>query len=174
VLPPVGILVYLWSLDPPLTVAIGMFLPLALLGPGLFRQATRHTSNWHWRAYTSFAALVLDSLQGLPTLKAFARGKRGDRRLPRSPSAPPLHHHRGRPRGHARPWAGGRQRPTHRPGRGQWTLCPAHRRPAAPRLSARRHRKPILASASGSGGSMRLEVLRMTKLEDLDTAVASF
>ena len=26
-------------------------------------------------AYVSFAALVLDSLQGLPTLKAFARGK---------------------------------------------------------------------------------------------------
>ena len=75
VLAPIGILVYLWSLDPPLAVVMGVFLPLALLGPWLFRKATRHGSNWHWQAYTSFAALVLDSLQGLPTLKAFARGK---------------------------------------------------------------------------------------------------
>jgi ABC-type transport system involved in cytochrome bd biosynthesis fused ATPase/permease subunit len=75
VLAPIGILIYLWSLDPPLAVVMGVFLPLALLGPWLFRKATRHGSNWHWQAYTSFAALVLDSLQGLPTLKAFARGK---------------------------------------------------------------------------------------------------
>lgn len=75
VLAPIGILVYLWSLDPPLAVVLGVFLPLALLGPWLFRKATRHGSNWHWRAYANFAALVLDSLQGLPTLKAFARGK---------------------------------------------------------------------------------------------------
>src|SRR6266540_801194 len=70
VLAPVGILVYLWSLDPPLAVVMGVFLPLALLGPWLFRTATRQGSNWHWHAYASFAALVLDSLQGLPTLKA--------------------------------------------------------------------------------------------------------
>jgi len=75
VLAPIGILVYLWSLDPPLAVVMGVCLPLALLGPWLFRKATRHGSDWHWRAYANFAALVLDSLQGLPTLKAFARGK---------------------------------------------------------------------------------------------------
>ena len=54
---------------------MGVFLPLALLGPWLFRKATSSSGSWHWRAYASFAALVLDSLQGLPTLKAFARGK---------------------------------------------------------------------------------------------------
>jgi thiol reductant ABC exporter CydD subunit len=75
VLAPIGILIYLWSLDPPLAVVMGVFLPLALLGPWLFRKATSSSGNWHWRAYASFAALVLDSLQGLPTLKAFARGK---------------------------------------------------------------------------------------------------
>ena len=75
VLAPVGILVYLWSLDPPLAVVMGVFLPLALPGPWLFRKATRHGSNWHWHAYTSFAALVPDSLQGQPTLKAFVGGK---------------------------------------------------------------------------------------------------
>jgi ABC-type multidrug transport system fused ATPase/permease subunit len=74
-LAPIGILIYLWSLDPPLAGVMGVFLPLALLGPWLFRKATRHGSSWHWQAYTSFAALVLDSLQGLPTLKAFARAK---------------------------------------------------------------------------------------------------
>jgi ABC-type multidrug transport system fused ATPase/permease subunit len=81
VLAPIGILVYLWSLDPPLAAVIGLFLPLALLGPWLFRKATHHGSNWHWQAYTSFAALVLDSLQGLPTLKAFARGKARGREI---------------------------------------------------------------------------------------------
>src|SRR5215510_10821848 len=75
VLAPVGILVYLWSLDPPLAVVMGVCLLLALLGPWLFRKATRHGSTWHWHAYTSFAALVLDSLQELPTLKAFAQGR---------------------------------------------------------------------------------------------------
>ena len=34
VLAPIGILIYLWSLDPPLAVVMGVFLPLALLGPG--------------------------------------------------------------------------------------------------------------------------------------------
>lgn len=53
----------------------GVFLPLAPLGPWLLHQATHHTSNWHGRAHTSFAALELASLQGLPTLKAFARTK---------------------------------------------------------------------------------------------------
>jgi ABC-type transport system involved in cytochrome bd biosynthesis fused ATPase/permease subunit len=35
-LAPVGIIIYLWSLDPPLAVVMGVFLPLARLGPGLF------------------------------------------------------------------------------------------------------------------------------------------
>ena len=64
VLAPIGILIYLWSLDPPLAVVMGVFLPLALLGPWLFRKATSSSGNWHWRAYASFAALVLDSLVG--------------------------------------------------------------------------------------------------------------
>lgn len=72
---PVGIVAYLWTLDPPLAVVIAVFIPLALMGPWLFRKATHRSGSWHWAAYARFAALVLDSLQGLPTLKAFARGK---------------------------------------------------------------------------------------------------
>jgi ABC-type transport system involved in cytochrome bd biosynthesis fused ATPase/permease subunit len=30
---PIGIVIYLWMLDPPLALVIGIFLPLALLGP---------------------------------------------------------------------------------------------------------------------------------------------
>ncbi len=74
-LAPFGIVAYLWSLDPPLAIVIAIFLPLALLGPWLFRKITARNGSWHWQAYSKFAALVLDSLQGLPTLKAFARGK---------------------------------------------------------------------------------------------------
>jgi ABC-type multidrug transport system fused ATPase/permease subunit len=72
---PIGIVIYLWTLDPPFAVVIGAFIPLALIGPWLFRKATHRSGSWHWAAYSKFAALVLDSLQGLPTLKAFARGK---------------------------------------------------------------------------------------------------
>jgi ABC-type multidrug transport system fused ATPase/permease subunit len=72
---PIGILVYLWTLDPPIAVVVGISLPLALAGPWALRQVTAHSSHNHWRSYSGFAALVLDSLQGLPTLKAFARGK---------------------------------------------------------------------------------------------------
>ncbi len=57
----IGLLVYLWLLDPPVAVLMGVFPLLALLGPWLFRKATRHGSNWHWQAYASFAAVVLDS-----------------------------------------------------------------------------------------------------------------
>jgi ABC-type transport system involved in cytochrome bd biosynthesis fused ATPase/permease subunit len=78
---PVGILVYLWSLDPPLALIIGVFLPLSLLGPWLFRKATQSGGRTHWLAYSTFAALVLDSLQGLPTLKAFNRARARGREI---------------------------------------------------------------------------------------------
>jgi ATP-binding cassette subfamily C protein CydCD len=48
VLAPIGILIYLWSLDPPLAVVMGVFLPLALLGPWLFRKATSSSGNWYF------------------------------------------------------------------------------------------------------------------------------
>ncbi len=81
VIAPIGIVLYLWTLDPPLAIVIGCFLPLALLGPYVFRKATHRNGSWHWAAYAKFAALVLDSLQGLPTLKAFARGKARGREI---------------------------------------------------------------------------------------------
>lgn len=81
ILAPMGILVYLWSLDPPVALVMAVFLPMALLGPWLFRKATASRSQRHWRVYSSFAALVLDSLQGLPTLKAFTQGKARGREI---------------------------------------------------------------------------------------------
>src|SRR6266542_3758253 len=68
---PIGILIYLWTLDPPIAIVMAIFLPAALLGPWIYRKAIGNSSSWHWHAYANFAALVLDSLQGLPTLKAF-------------------------------------------------------------------------------------------------------
>src|SRR5262245_42570215 len=80
VLAPIGILVYLWSLDPPLAIVMAVFLPLSLAGPWAFRKLTARNGHWHWEAYANFSALFLDSLQGLPTLKAFAQGKARGRR----------------------------------------------------------------------------------------------
>src|SRR5262245_29469456 len=56
VLAPIGMLIYLWSLDPPLAVVMGVCLPLALLGPWLFRKVTPHGSTWPWHAYARSAA----------------------------------------------------------------------------------------------------------------------
>jgi ABC-type multidrug transport system fused ATPase/permease subunit len=75
VVAPIGILAYLWSLDPPMAIVMAIFLPLSLAAPWAFRQLTAHRSHWHWKAYSEFSAMFLDSLQGLPTLKAFALGK---------------------------------------------------------------------------------------------------
>jgi len=75
VVAPIGILIYLWTLDPPLAIIAAVFLPLSLAGPWAFRQMTSRRGSWHWKAYSDFSALFLDSLQGLPTLKAFAQGR---------------------------------------------------------------------------------------------------
>src|SRR5439155_20350448 len=45
---PIGILIYLWTLDPPLALVMVVFLPLAVFGPTVFRKVTARTGSWHW------------------------------------------------------------------------------------------------------------------------------
>ena len=53
---------------------------VALLAPGLWHRLDVKNSSRRQRAYASFAAEFLDSIQGLATLKAFGQGKsRADR-----------------------------------------------------------------------------------------------
>src|SRR2546425_448687 len=54
---------------------VGGFVMLALALPTTFRKAVRRRGRVDWGAYTNLAALMVDSLQGLPTLKAFTRAK---------------------------------------------------------------------------------------------------
>src|SRR5581483_4069440 len=74
-LAPVGIFLYLWTLQPVLAVVIAGFLALALALPYGFRKLVRARGRRHWGAYSGLAGLMVDSLQGLPTLKAFNRAK---------------------------------------------------------------------------------------------------
>src|SRR5262245_56513196 len=75
VLAPLGIFIFLWMLQPLLALIIAVFLVLALVLPTTFRKTVRRRGRLHWGAYTNLAALMVDSLQGLPTLKAFTRAK---------------------------------------------------------------------------------------------------
>src|SRR4030095_1256850 len=71
---PIGILIYLWYLDPPIAIVMAVFLPLALLGPWVYRKATARTSSWHWQAYSSFASRPFARLPRRPPPQRAWRG----------------------------------------------------------------------------------------------------
>ncbi|MCS7003447.1 MAG: ABC transporter transmembrane domain-containing protein, partial [Dehalococcoidia bacterium] len=75
VMAPVGIFVYLWTLHPVFAASMAVSLALALATPSWFRKLTARFGGEYWARYSSFWAMIVDSLQGLPTLKAFARAK---------------------------------------------------------------------------------------------------
>ena len=75
VVAPVGILIYLWTLHPAIALTLGVTFPLAFIVPMIFQKVTHRAGRGHWQAWANLSSLVIDSLQGLPTLKAFARSK---------------------------------------------------------------------------------------------------
>ncbi len=79
-LAPVGIFLFMAFLDLP-TAAIYLVVALVTLAaPSVFHRMNASASIRRREAYGSFASDFLDSIQGLPTLKAFGQsGTRGDR-----------------------------------------------------------------------------------------------
>ena len=78
-LAPIGIFAFMAFLDLP-TATIYLVVALATLAaPAVFHRMNAAASIRRREAYGSFAADFLDSIQGLPTLKAFGQsGARGD------------------------------------------------------------------------------------------------
>jgi thiol reductant ABC exporter CydC subunit len=62
-------------LDFPIATIMLAFALVALFAPALWHQLDSHRSRARSRAYGSFAAELLDSIQGLATLKAFGQSQ---------------------------------------------------------------------------------------------------
>ena len=79
VLTPLVIFVFAAFLDLPLAATMLVFAIATLFAPSIFHKWDSTNSMRRARAYRSFAAEFLDSIQGLATLKAFGQGaKRGE------------------------------------------------------------------------------------------------
>ncbi len=74
-LTPVLIFVVVAFIDLPVALVMLVAALVALLAPGLWHRLDVKNSSRRQRAYASFAAEFLDSIQGLATLKAFGQGK---------------------------------------------------------------------------------------------------
>ena len=74
-LTPFLIFVGIAFIDLPVATVMLAFALLALFAPGLWHKFDVRNSMGRQRAYSSFAAEFLDSIQGLATLKAFGQGK---------------------------------------------------------------------------------------------------
>ncbi|MGE0724158.1 MAG: ABC transporter ATP-binding protein [Alphaproteobacteria bacterium] len=77
-LTPIAIFAFIAWLDLPVGLVMLSFAIVTLLAPSLFHRWDRAASKARARAFAAFAAELLDSLQGLATLKAFGQsGRRG-------------------------------------------------------------------------------------------------
>ncbi len=74
-LSPLLIFIVVAFIDLPVALVMLGFALVALFAPGLWHKFDVRNSQYRQRAYASFAAEFLDSIQGLATLKAFGQGK---------------------------------------------------------------------------------------------------
>lgn len=72
-LTPLLIFVFVAFLDLPIALLMLGFALLILFAPALWHYVDKNNSEQHRRDYSLFASEFLDSLQGLPTLKAFGQ-----------------------------------------------------------------------------------------------------
>jgi ATP-binding cassette, subfamily B, bacterial len=78
-LTPVGIFAFIAFLDLPTASIYLGFALLTLVAPSIFHRSNASASLRRRDAYSAFASDFLDSIQGLPTLKAFGQSRaRGD------------------------------------------------------------------------------------------------
>ncbi|MCY4451456.1 MAG: ABC transporter ATP-binding protein [Immundisolibacterales bacterium] len=79
-LTPLLVFAFLAFLDIPVALLLLAFALFTLFAPAVFTRWDRENSRRRQRAYSTFAAEFLDTLQGLATLKAFGQsGERGRR-----------------------------------------------------------------------------------------------
>src|SRR4030095_12611521 len=74
-LTPVLIFVVIAFIDLPVAGVMLVFALIALFAPALWHRYDSARSAERQKAYASFAAEFLDSIQGLATLKAFGQSK---------------------------------------------------------------------------------------------------
>ena len=72
---PFGIFAFVAFLDLPLAGALLGFALLTLIAPAVFNQWDQKSARARQKAYAAYGAELLDSVQGLATLKAFGQSK---------------------------------------------------------------------------------------------------
>ncbi|GIW12286.1 MAG: HlyB/MsbA family ABC transporter [Dehalococcoidia bacterium] len=78
---PPAVMGILFALYPPLPLLLASAIVLALVVPGLVRRLTQRFGSRFWARYSELAGLMVDSVQGLTTLKAFGRSKERGREI---------------------------------------------------------------------------------------------
>ena len=78
---PFGIFAFVAFLDMPLAGALLGFALLTLIAPAAFNQWDQRSARARQKAYAAYGAELLDSVQGLATLKAFGQSKARGRLL---------------------------------------------------------------------------------------------
>jgi ABC-type multidrug transport system fused ATPase/permease subunit len=81
ILAPLGAVLALGWNDAWLALLVGLFIVVAVAGPQLWLGLLADRSEDRMNAYVGLGASVLDTLQGLTTLKAFGAGRRRRREL---------------------------------------------------------------------------------------------
>jgi ABC-type multidrug transport system fused ATPase/permease subunit len=81
VLVPPAVMVLLFTLYPPLPLLLASAIVLALVMPELVRRLTQRFGSRFWARYSELAGLMVDSVQGLTTLKAFGRSRERGREI---------------------------------------------------------------------------------------------
>ncbi|MEQ8584569.1 MAG: ABC transporter ATP-binding protein [Thalassobaculaceae bacterium] len=75
-LTPIGIFAFAAFLDLPVAGVLFAFALIALFAPAIWHSHDERNARDRQKAYAAFAAEFLDSIQGLPTLKAFGQSTR--------------------------------------------------------------------------------------------------
>jgi ABC-type multidrug transport system fused ATPase/permease subunit len=76
IIAPIGILLYLTTIDWIVSLFIALALLIVAAGPQVYKRWLGERGLRHWDAYSDMNAQFLDSMQGMVTLKAFNASRR--------------------------------------------------------------------------------------------------
>lgn len=71
VLVPIGLFIYLRSLDPVISLVLLLGVPLIPISVGLVQAWVQRVAKMHWSTYEDLNSFYLESIQGITTLKSF-------------------------------------------------------------------------------------------------------